>query len=95
MIGDGYTGFLESVSFDTGYRRACSDILEILERAEWTRIIKREGMELLRILCVPENLEAVATGDADLFVRHSSKAKDGKERFYLERRINKAAGKCA
>lgn len=95
MIGDGYTGFLESVSFDTGYRRACSDILEILERAKWTRIIKREGMELLRVLCVPENLEAVATGDADIFVRHSSMAKDGKGRFHLERRINKAAGKCA
>lgn len=94
MIGDGYRSFQESTAFDTGYRRACSDLLGILEKAEWTRIIKKDGMELLRLLCVPENLEAVATGDADIFVRHSSVVKEGKERFYLEKRIHKTTVKC-
>lgn len=33
MIGERYVGFIEATVFDTGYRRACSDLLGILERA--------------------------------------------------------------
>lgn len=51
-------------------------------------------MKLLHLLCVPENLDALSAGDADILVRHSSVVKEGKERFYLEKRIHKTTGKC-
>ena len=83
VIGERYVGFIEATAFDTGYRRACSDLLDILEKTRWTRIIKGEGMELLRLLCVPENLEAVATGDAKIYRRTNEMVKDGKERYHV------------
>lgn len=87
MIGKRYAGFIEATAFDTGYRRACSDLLDILEKTKWTRIVKGEGMELLRVLCVPENLEAVATGDAKIYHRTNEMVKDGKERYHVHFRI--------
>lgn len=87
MIGERYAGFIEATAFDTGYRRACSDLLDILEKTKWTRIVKGEGMELLRVLCVPENLEAVATGDAKIYRRTNEMVKAGKERYHVHFRI--------
>lgn len=44
-------------------------------------------MELIRVLCVPENLEAVATGDAKIYRRTNEMVKAGKERYHLHFRI--------
>lgn len=87
MIGERYAGFIEATAFDTGYRRACSDLLDILEKTKWTRIVKGDAMELIRVLCVPENLEAVATGDAKIYRRTNEMVKAGKERYHLHFRI--------
>ena len=87
MIGKRYVGFIEATAFDTGYRRACRDLLDILEKTKWTRIVKGEGMELLRVLCVPENLEAVATGNAKIYRRTNEMVKAGNERYHVHFRI--------
>lgn len=87
MIGERYVGFIEATAFDTGYRRACRDLLDILEKTRWTRIVKGDAMELLRVLCVPENLEAVATGDAKIYRRTNEMVKAGNERFHVHFRI--------
>lgn len=87
MIGERYVGFIEATAFDTGYRRACRDLLDILEKTKWTRIVKGDAMELLRVLCVPENLEAVATGDAKIYRRTNEMVKAGKERYHVHFRI--------
>ena len=83
MTGGGYRSFQESTAFDTGYRRALSDLLDILEKTKWTRIIKKDGMELLRVLCVPENLDAVSNGYADIYRRSNEMVKAGNERYHL------------
>ena len=82
-----YRSFQESTAFDTGYRRALSDLLDILEKTKWTRIIKKDGMELLRVLCVPENLDAVSNGDAKIYRRTNEMVKAGNERYHLHFRI--------
>lgn len=87
MIGERYVGFIEATAFDTGYRRACRDLLDILEKTRWTRIVKGDAMELLRVLCVPETLEAVATGDAKIYRRTNEMVKNGKERYHVHFRI--------
>ena len=87
MIEARYRNFQESTAFDSGYRRALSDLLDILEKTKWTRIIKKDGMELLRVLCVPENLDAVSNGDAKIYRRTNEMVKAGKERYHLHFRI--------
>lgn len=87
MIGERYVGFIEATAFDTGYRRACRDLLDILEKTRWTRIVKGDAMELLRVLCVPETLEAVATGNAKIYRRTNEMVKAGNERYHVHFRI--------
>lgn len=87
MIGERYASFIEATAFDTGYRRACRDLLDILEKTKWARIVKGDAMELLRVLCVPENLEAVATGDAKIYRRTNEMVKAGNERYHVHFRI--------
>ena len=87
MIEARYRNFQESTAFDSGYRRALSDLLDILEKTKWTRIIKKDGMELLRVLCVPENLDAVSNGDAKIYRRTNEMVKAGKERYHVHFRI--------
>ena len=89
MIGERYVGFIEATAFDTGYRRACRDLLDILEKTKWARIVKGDAMELLRALCVPENLEAVATGDAKIYRRTNEMVKAGNERYHVHFKIRK------
>ncbi len=92
MIEAGYTGFVEATAFDSGYRRACADILGFLESIGPLKRVGREGMELLRVLCVPQNLEAIATGDADLC--RDGMAKDGKGKYFVKFRNSQDAEKC-
>ena len=87
MIEARYRNFQESTAFDSGYRRALSDLLDILEKTKWTRIIKKDGMELLRVLCVPENLDAVSNGDAKIYRRTNEMVKAGNERYHVHFRI--------
>lgn len=83
MIGEGYRSFREATAFDDGYRRACSDMLGFLESIRALRIVSRDGMEMFRVLCVPENLDGIASGVAELMRRPKDDA-NGDGRYFVK-----------
>lgn len=83
MIEPGYMGFVEATAFDSGYRRACADMLLFLESVEGgLPVIRREGMEMLRTAIVPESLEALASGEARMYRKTDGK---GKAKYFVEK----------
>lgn len=80
MIESGLMGFVEATAFDSGYRRACADMLLFLESVDGLPVIRRVGMEMLRTAIVPESLEALASGESRMYRKTDEK---GKAKYFV------------